>query len=264
MAWKPDDAVVFAAAVGADPGTDLDYLDLSRGPLVLPTFLAARLSRSGQEHPDETDVWNAAQEDSFLLGCDISILGDTPPAGQTEFVSETIEVWDKGSSAVLVGETRIEIDGTQLISVRATMMLRGRGGFGGERGPSRTPRRELDVAVEFPVSIPANSAALYQLVGEHNPHSLDPEFAAQAGLPGPISAGQVLIGAAGRTLTAAFADGNHRALTRIGVDYTGSYVTGQPLTIQAQPDGTDTFAFNLYSGQQPILLGGRAELTRPH
>ena len=50
MAWKPDDAVVFAAAVGADPGADLDYLDLSRGPVVLPTFLAARIGHSGREH----------------------------------------------------------------------------------------------------------------------------------------------------------------------------------------------------------------------
>ena len=152
------------------------------------------------------------------------------------------------------------MDGRQLISLRATVMLRGHGGFGGERGPSRTARRELDAAVELPVSVPANSAALYQLVGEHNPHSLDPEFAAAIGLPGPISAGQVLIGAAGRTLTAAFADGDHRALTRIAVDYAGSHLTGQPLTIQVQPDGSNTFAFNLYSGQQPILLGGRAEL----
>ena len=42
--------MVFAVAVGADPGADLDYLDLSRGPVVLPTFLAARIGHSGREH----------------------------------------------------------------------------------------------------------------------------------------------------------------------------------------------------------------------
>ena len=41
--------------------------------LVLPTFLAARIGHSGQERLDETDVWNGNPEDSFLLGCDISI-----------------------------------------------------------------------------------------------------------------------------------------------------------------------------------------------
>jgi acyl dehydratase len=140
-------------------------------------------------------------------------------------------------------------------------MVRGRGGFGGDRGPRRPPSPELDAAIELPVDLPANSAALYQLVGEHNPHSLDPEFAAQMGLPGPISAGQVLIGAAGRTLTAAFAEGDHRALSRISVDYAGSHVVGQPLTMRVQQDGTNTFDFNVHSGDQPILLGGRAILT---
>lgn len=161
---------------------------------------------------------------------------------------------------LVVTEGGLEIDGKQVLCLRTTVMVRGQGGFGGERGPSRTPRQELDAAAELPVSIPANSAVLYQLV-EHNPHSLDPDFAAQAGLPGPISAGQVLIGAAARTLTAEFAHGNHCALTRIAVDFAGSHITGQFLTMHAQPDGTSAFDFNLYSGHEPILLGGRAELN---
>ncbi len=262
LAWKADDAVLFAAAVGADPSTDLDYLDLSRGPVVLPTFLGARVSRSGQEDVafQMGEVYGD-RENTFLLGCDISILSETPSAAQTDYVNEYLEVWDKGSSALLVNEVSIEVDGKPVVAVRTTTMVRGGGGFGGERGPSRIVPRELVAAVELPVSIPANSAVLYQLVGEHNPHSLDPEFAAKVGLAGPIAAGQVLIGAAARTLTAAFADGDHRALGRIGVDYAGSYVTGQPLTMQAQQLSSNTFAFNLHSGQQPILLGGHAELT---
>ena len=48
ISWTPGDVVVFAAAVGADSSTDLDFLDLSRGPLVLPTFLGARVFRAGQ------------------------------------------------------------------------------------------------------------------------------------------------------------------------------------------------------------------------
>ena len=255
-----DDAVLFAAAVGADPSTDLDYLDLSRGLIVLPTFLSARTCRSGQEHPGPIDLLIDDAATTLLLGCEISMPGDTPPTGQTQYVGEYVEVWDKGSAALVVFEVSIEIDGQPVHTLRTTVMLQGRGGFGGERGPGRTSQRELDDAVELPVSIPANSAVLYQLVGEHNPHSLDPEFAAEVGLPGPISAGQVLIGAAARTLTGAFADGDHRALARIAVDYAGSYVTGQPLTMQAQPDSSNTLAFTLYSGQQPVLLNGRAEL----
>ena len=82
-----------------------------------------------------------------------------------------------------------------MCSVTTTMLVRGRGGFGGERGPSRTPTSVLDSAIDLDLHLPANSAALYQLVGDHNPHSLDPAFAAEMGLPGPISAAQLLIGA---------------------------------------------------------------------
>ncbi len=258
--WKPEDAVLFAAAIGADPGHDLDYLDLSRGPRVMPTFASVRMSRMWSD-TDWAAPWAVDPHDTFLLGCDLSIHTHVPATAATESVNEVIELWDKGSSAVFVAETRLAVDGEHVSSVRSTVMVQGRGGFGGDRGPRRTPPPPLDAARDLPVHLPASSAVLYQLVGEHNPHSLDPEFAAQAGLPGPISAGQVLIGAASRTLTTAFADGDHRALTRIAVDYAGSHVTGQPLTLQVQQDGTNTFDFNLISGDQPILLGGRAELT---
>ena len=37
--------------------------------------------------------------------------------------------------------------------------------------------------------------------------------------------------------------------------------TAPLLTMQAQQDGINTYAFDLYSGQQAILLNGRAELA---
>ena len=140
------------------------------------------------------------------------------------------------------------------------MLVRGRGGFGGERGPSRAPAPALDAAADLDLHLPPNSAALYQLVGDHNPHSLDPAFAVEMGLPGPISAGQLLIGVAARTLTARFADGDHGALSRLAVEFASPHVVGQPLTMQAQADGSNAFDFAVHSGGEPVLLGGRAEL----
>jgi hypothetical protein len=81
------------------------------------------------------------------------------------------------------------------------------------------------------------------------------------GLPGPISAGQMLIGAAALTLTAEFANGDHAALSRIAVEFAGPHVIGQPLTMKVQADGTDAIDFTVHSGDQPVLLGGRAELA---
>jgi acyl dehydratase len=155
----------------------------------------------------------------------------------------------------------VTVAGQRVCSGDTTFMVRGRGGFGGERGPSRTAAPALDGAVDLGVHLPPNSAALYQLVGEHNPHSLDPAFAAEMGLPGPISAGQLLMGATARTITAAFADGDHGALSRIAVEFAGPHVVGQPLTMRARADGCGAVDFAVHSGEQPVLVGGRAELA---
>jgi hypothetical protein len=254
--------VVYAAAVGAAQEADLAFLDLSRGPSVLPTFLGAQVFRSGQAL-NLWESWAWDPHDTFTLGCDLSFHRPAPSAndGQGEVVTGATEVWDKGSSVVVVTESTLTVDSELLCSALTTVMVRGRGDFGGERGPSRTPAPALDAAVELHLSLPANSSALYQLVGDHNPHSLDPSFAAEMGLPGPISAAQLLIGAAALRLTTTFADGDHTRLSRIAVEFAGSHITGQPLTMQVQRDGSDSFDFAVHSGDQPILLGGRAELS---
>jgi len=262
--WESDDAVVYAAAVGADPTADLDYLDLSRGPWVLPTFVGARIFREGQAM-NLWEPWAFDPHATFTLGCDMSFHRRVPSTNDDEGVVETraTAVWDKGSSAVVVTDTGVSIGGQLICAVTTSMLVRGRGGFGGERGRSRTPAPALDDAVDLDVHLPPNSAALYQLVGDHNPHSLDPAFAAEMGLPGPISAGQLLIGATARTLTATFADGDHQALSRIAVEFAGPHVIGRPLTMRIQPNTPDVFDFAVHSAGQPVLLGGRAELVHP-
>jgi hypothetical protein len=96
--WAPDDAVVYAAAVGADANEDLDYLDLSRGPAVLPTFLGARVFREGQKL-NLWEPWDFDPHATFTLGCDMSFHHRAPPTNDGEGVvrTEAIAVWDKGS-----------------------------------------------------------------------------------------------------------------------------------------------------------------------
>ena len=230
---------------------------------MLPTFLGARVFREGQA-ANLWEPWAFDPHATFTLACDLSFRRGAPSSNDDDgggVETTATDVWDKGSSVLVITRTDVTIDSQVICSVITTMMIQGRGGFGGERGPSRTPAPALDAPVALDLELPTNSAALYQLVGEHNPHSLDPAFAAEMGLPGPISAGQLLIGAAARTLTAEFADGDHRALARIAVEFAGSHVIGQPLTMQVQADGADAFDFAVHSGGQPILLGGRAELA---
>lgn len=210
---------------------------------------------------DETfDAWEFEPQNIFTVSCDMALVAELPAAAEAECAVEYVELWDKGSSAIAVGENTMVVDGQAVGRVRTTVMFQGRGGFGGERGPARTPRPELDGALELPVRLPDHSAVLFQLVGDHNPHSLDPRFAKAMGLPGPISAGQLLIGAAGRTITESRADGDHAALRRIAVDFVGTHPVGEPLTLKVQQNGSNTFDFALFTDDRPVLHGGRAEL----
>jgi acyl dehydratase len=190
----------------------------------------------------------------------MSFVAQLPASAEAECVVEYVELWDKGSSAIAVGESTMGVHGHAVGRVRTTVMFRGRGGFGGERGPVRTPPPDLEGAFELPVRLPDHSAVLFQLVGDHNPHSLDPGFAKAMGLPGPISAGQLLIGAAGRAITETYANGDHTALRRIAVDFVGTHLVGEPLTLKVEPNGSNTFDFALFASDHPVLHGGRAEL----
>ena len=108
--------MVFATAVGADPSTDLDYLDLSRGPSVLPTFLGARVFREGQ-NLNLWEPWAFDPQATFTLGCDMSFHGRAPSANDDRGVVETeaTAVWDKGSSALIVTDTAVTIDGRLVV-----------------------------------------------------------------------------------------------------------------------------------------------------
>jgi hypothetical protein len=259
LAWTAADAVVYAAAVGADLRTDRDYLDLSRGPRVLPAFLGARMFRAGQA-ADHVAPWAFELTDMVTLGCEISFTGDFPADADTLVEGTYVEIWDKGSSAIAVSEWEAVVASEVATTLRTSVMVRGRGNFGGERGPARNLPPDVDGAVECPVDLPANAAVLYQLVGDHNPHSFDPAFAAAFGFPGPISAGAMLIGTVARTLTHNFAGGDHSALAHISADYGSPHLVGHPLVLKARPDGSDGFGYALLDAEQSVLVHGRATL----
>ena len=133
--WVPDDAVLYAAAVGADLRADLDYLDLSRGLKVLPTILGARVSRSGQDSEENFDAWEFEPHDMLTLSCDMTFVAELPAAAVAECAVEYVELWDKGSSAIAVGENNMVVDGHAVGRVRATIMFQGSGASGVSAGP---------------------------------------------------------------------------------------------------------------------------------
>ncbi|GBD26757.1 hypothetical protein HRbin30_02099 [bacterium HR30] len=121
------------------------------------------------------------------------------------------EVWDKGKAAVIGCEGIVEDRQGLLCTAKATLFIRGAGGFGGERGPStqdrnRPPDRQPDAVVEL-VTRP-EQGAIYRLSGDRNPIHIDPEFARMAGFEKPFMHGLCTYGFAGRAILRALCGGD--------------------------------------------------------
>ena len=95
-----------------------------------------------------------------------------------------------------------EVDGEALYTNRASVFIRGEGGWGGERGPSgpqnEPPDRPPDHEVTYQTS--PDQALVYRLSGDRNPLHSDPAFAAMGGFDRPILHGLCSYGFTGRAL----------------------------------------------------------------
>jgi acyl dehydratase len=113
------------------------------------------------------------------------------------------EIWDKGKAALIVVEGMTEDDDGPICTAKATLFIRGAGGFGGERGPSTSgvnvpPERAPDMVVEDETR--PEQGAIYRLSGDVNPIHIDPDFAQMAGFERPFMHGLCTYGFVGRAI----------------------------------------------------------------
>jgi 3-hydroxyacyl-CoA dehydrogenase/3a,7a,12a-trihydroxy-5b-cholest-24-enoyl-CoA hydratase len=122
------------------------------------------------------------------------------------------DIFDKGKNALVVQEiVSYDEAGNELVRNEITTLVRGAGGWGGDRGPSVEtnvpPERAPDKVIEE--QVPVHQALLYRLSGDWNPLHADPGMAKAFGFDKPILHGLCSFGYAGRHVIAGFApDGN--------------------------------------------------------
>jgi acyl dehydratase len=188
--WDEDRVILYHLGVGAgNPPTDpaeLAYV-YEANLKVLPTFatippFASLMSLGSLEGFDIN--W------AMLLHAeqDLVVEGPIPTAGSVTNRAKVMGVYDRGKAAVVVLEVESSDDqGRVLFTNRASLHIRGEGGFGGEPPPAignEAPERAPDHVVES-VTLP-QQALLYRLSGDRNPLHADPGFAAMAGFERPI------------------------------------------------------------------------------
>jgi acyl dehydratase len=160
-----------------------------------------------------------------------------PPAGKLSVVTEVTDIQDKGegkNAVVMLRGRGSDPDSGKLIAeTTTTFVVRGAGGFGGERGEKpaapEIPDREPDARVELPTR--EDQALLYRLSGDRNPLHSDPWFAKElAGFPRPILHGLCTYGVTGRALVAELGGGVAGNITSITARFSKPVFPGEMLS----------------------------------
>ncbi len=164
------------------------------------------------------------------------VLRPLPPSAELVHKARISEILDKGKNAVVVThlDTYDAKSGELLVKNDVSMVVRGAGGWGGERGPSSDvnvpPSRPPDaVATEKTTE---SQALLYRLSGDWNPLHVDPEFATMFGFNKPILHGLCTFGFVGRAVINAFSKGDPRFFKSIKVRFAETVYPGETLKIE--------------------------------
>jgi acyl dehydratase len=187
--WDEDRVILYHLAIGAgDPPTSQDELKYcyEADLRVLPSFatipaFGAMLNISSVEGMDVNLAMMLHGEH------EVELHRPLPVRSTVRSKSRIIGVYDKGKAALVLLETVSEDEQGPLFTNRASLFIRGEGGFGGEQGPSAgpaAPARVPDAVVESKTA--PQQALLYRLTGDKNPLHADPTFAALGGFDRPI------------------------------------------------------------------------------
>ena len=217
--WNSDRALLYAVGVGAgldDPQQELQFTTENTPGVpqqVIPSFMTLMLLRS-----DWLDVLGWESQGLSPVGMvhgeqSVTLARPLPVAAKAHISTVLRGVYDKGSGALVVKDTRITLADSGEYLGTATMRLfaQGKGGFGGPRNPEgeqpwSQPEREPDAVVSLPVGL--NQSLIYRLSGDRHPHGTEPGRARADGFERPIFYGQGSFGVACRALVRALCGGD--------------------------------------------------------
>ena len=242
-AWNEEDIILYHIGVGAGvPPTDPGELRYAyEGDLrVLPTYATI------PQFPVMMSVGYAPGFDinpaMILHGeHEIVVHEPIPTSGTVIQAGSVTEILDKGKGALAVVEivSTLEKTGKPLFTNRASVFIRGEGGFGGDSGPPNTdptPSRDPDHVVES-ITLP-QQALLYRMAsGDKNPLHADPGFAAFAGFDRPILHGLCTYGIVCKTVVDHALEGRTEAVASFRARFSGVVYPGETLVSSIWEDG---------------------------
>lgn len=251
--YSEHDLALYALAVGAgrDPTDERDLRHVyelhGEGFVPLPTYgvVPALKVVMDQAKAGVTAPGMNYGVDRLLHGEQITeILRPLPAKADLTHRARIKDIFDKGKNALVVTEiTSSDADGP-LIRNEFVAVIRGAGGWGGERGPSVElnvpPSRAPDAVVEAPTT--GAQALLYRLTGDWNPLHADPQFAKMFGFDKPILHGLCSFGFAGHAVLSKFAS-DARLMKSIRARFADSVFPGETLVTEMWKESPTRIVF---------------------
>jgi len=241
FSYTKDDVILYHLGVGAgapqtDPG-ELEYtyeknLKVLPSYGVIPPFIAAPImSADGVEDINFALLLHGEQ--------DIELHAPIPTDGTVTHHGKIAEIWDKKKAALVVTQVDTsDASGKPLFTNRASLFLRGEGGFGGEGGPkvgNVAPDRKPDGTLEVK-SLP-QQALLYRLSGDKNPLHADPAFAKLGGFDLPITHGLCSYGITCKAIVDGVLGGDVTKVARYQARFAGVAFPGETYGISYWKEG---------------------------
>jgi acyl dehydratase len=227
--WR--DVALYALALGAG-AEDLGFVLDQPPPDVLPTFgvipaFAPVFEAMRRTRADLVQLLHTAQRTEQLA--------PFPAQGVMRTSASVRGIWDMKVGALAYVDTQTAVDGVPTSRTTWQLLLRGAGGFGGERPPAglRTkPGKDQAPDFELQVETSRNQALFYRLTGDVNPIHSHPEVAKQAGFERPILHGLCTYGIAGRVALKALCGNEPRRFRAFEVRFAKVVMPGDTLIVR--------------------------------
>jgi 3-hydroxyacyl-CoA dehydrogenase/3a,7a,12a-trihydroxy-5b-cholest-24-enoyl-CoA hydratase len=266
------DLALYAMGVGAaKTGTDetdlpLVYEMAGGGMKALPTFavIPALNALMGQVKEGVMPAGLNYGLEQLLHGEQYTELKrPLPTKGKLTHRSRVKDIFDKGKHALVVTEVVTSDEDGVLAVNDLTSLIRGAGGWGGDRGPSapinEPPERAPDAVAEE--LIPDNQALLYRLSGDWNPLHADPGFAKAMGFDKPILHGLCTFGYAGRHVVQRFAPGgNPDYFKSIQVRFADHVYPGETLVTEMWKESDTRIIFRCLAKERESVVISNAAI----
>jgi acyl dehydratase len=236
--YDPRDTILYALGTGAGLAAQVDELDFvfERNLKALPS-MAFVLGTPGFWPMDPA----AGLDWPRILHGEQSLVLYRPLEAQGELIGTTRigEIADKGPgkpALVRAYRTLTDVSGAKVAEMSEVWVLRGAGGFGGERmlsgpPPVVVPEAPATHSLDLPTSL--QQPLIYRLSGDRNPLHVEPQTAQVGGFDKPILHGLSSLGLAVRALVNMHCGGDPMRLSSVAARFTAPVFPGDTIRTQS-------------------------------